>query len=171
MEKLNSPAAGYLRGQKEKKLKKRILVILMLLALATTNANLTETVAATGRTKIFDHFFTVRVEPIEVQIKSVSNLYLHPGQVVEVVYKITNYSTQTHWNLTAELLISPDAPPGVNIEHRWGLRAKPYTPGTIFQIASQTSAELKIEVIAPDYDGEIPVNIKIYKVSGVEGKG
>lgn len=56
---------------------------------------------AAGWTQIFSHNLTITVEPIEVRVESVSNLRVYPDQWVEIVYKITNHSAQTYYNLTA----------------------------------------------------------------------
>ena len=94
-------------------------------------------------TKVYDHNITITVEPIEVQVKSLSSLYVHPGQEVKVVYLITNHSTDTDWNLVANLEIQAYSA-GAGIGSTWLINGVGYAPGTSFQIARGSQRELEI---------------------------
>lgn len=156
-------------------MKKRILfpfLIAALLALGLGGYAL-----AAGGTKIFDHNFTITVEPIEVQIKEISSLSVKPGEPVTVVYLIKNYSRDTDWNLMADVAIQ-DGPPGIGIGSNWtlltmgkgGYQEFEYVPGTPFQIARDSQRELRI-IFYPDrnFTGEMNLNITIYRLSGEKG--
>lgn len=153
---------------------KRNVFALVMVALMMLLPSLDNIARAAAGEKVFGHGFALQVEPIQVEVKGVSKLNVRPGEPVTITYQITNHSTQTHWNLKADLLIAgapTDAPIEVGVKHRWMLRGAPYTPGTVFQIASGTIVILKAVITAPDYAGSIPLNINIYRVSGETGKG
>lgn len=153
-------------------MKKKILVSLILAAILALGVG--GYAMAFELTKVFSHNLTVTIEPIEVQVEKISNLRVYPDQPVEIVYRITNHSTQTHWNLTAELSIPRGAPSGVGFSHSWTLRGTPYTPGTIFQVPAGATVEMRVITTYNsnlDYAGDIPIEISIYRVSGEPGEG
>lgn len=161
------PADGYRRGQKEEKVKKVFLVVILAMALTGL---LGDYALADAPVKVFSHYFTITVEPKpEVKVMRISSLAVGPGQPVTVVYGITNHSRQVHWNLTAGVLLRMDSPVST-----WTLQGEQYVPGTVFQVPSGATVEMVVTFYVPEevpFNGKIPINIEIYGISSEEGKG
>lgn len=108
---------------------------------------------------VFNHVLTIMVEPIEVKIVEVSYLVVQPGGSVTVVYEVSNRSKKTNWSLRADTTTTPD------VVSTWYLGDKPMTPGSLFQVNKGLTTQLKITFSPVAEVGEIPIAVKVYRVS------
>lgn len=166
-------SGGVYIEKRRKRVKKFLLnaVVLILAILAVAGIQVGGQALAAGGDKIFSHDIAIHVEPIETQVIETSNLWAYPNQQVRLVYRITNHSLQTHYNLIASLNFRPNFPNDVGIRSDWKLAGRDYAPGNVFQVPSGTSVDLVITIYAPDYAGEIPLNVDITRISSEPGKG
>lgn len=157
---------------------KLISIVLCLIALAALSGGAVYAAGGIDRVLVHTHSLTINVEPIEVQVMETSNTSIHTGQVVEVTYLIRNHSTQVHCVVVAELEVGspglgvPPCPFGAS--HQWMVveENKEYMPGTPLVVPSGSARTLKVQ-IRPSLEtiGDMPLNIKIYRISPIAGQG
>jgi len=147
--------------------KKRIWLILVIALLVVVLG--TGTVyAAGGGIKVFDRGYVVQIEAIEViELTDPITSGIKPGQPIELRYQIKNHDSQKHWNIRAELIISPA---GVGLESRWFIEEENtgYAPGTPLLIPSSYYRTLKVTFFPTE---DMTINVRIYRTTSEEGKG
>ena len=154
--------------------KKWLIPIVLLISLSLLGAG--AVYAAGGdRTQIFEHWFTVNVEPIEIQIIEYPQWRIYSGRTFTATYRIINHSATPQEMIYNLEVVEPAGPPlsgAVLVDPDGPGPQQPrfYTWGTKVVVGPRAEQSLYVSLSPPlDFVGDLQIKITFDRWVGPRG--